>query len=806
MKKIWSLLSILLAVMLMMSGAFAEVAEPAAETEDAVVEQPAEETAAPAEETTAPAEDSENPDGVVTDHGGIDHKEFLNPKTHKVIVDKNGDPITDEKTLCKYSPVIARVFYKEVLADGNHYYEDEVLRKDHVWKETKDTATCTKGGTKTFVCENCGETKTEPSEALGHLWSSEVDGPSEWGRITKEATCYEEGEAIDFCVRCGETGEKTRPIEKIDHNFKEVVVKIPACYNEKKDGVVPEEDRYSETWPNGYQVWYIYGESVEKCSVCGEVKEDSTKKLTVADYVKLSGKKDYDGHDWDAWVPELDTTCTKDGRDVRWCKHCGVEQHRTIAAWNHSTNEARDNMKLLGDPIEKHITDCFTRYNVYKCSECGKEFKGMFVDGKFVEGTEFEVESHVFPAAVTAAAKKGSIDAATYEKWLKDESEILVGKTTGDDRLTTNTVKFNSLILSSEDPTCTEDGEIVIKCVYYDENSKHDEDDTIKLVVKAPGHQWDPEGGNGWVIEHEKNENGNEFAHWVRTCLVCGKTEDFNGNYSPEKCPEGAHDFEEVSRVEATCTEDGAKALICTICGEPGEEVIPAAGHKWDDGVVTEPTCDEAGYTTFTCTECGETRTEAGAEATGHDYVKEVVTEPSCKTGTAGKYLYTCTKCGDIYIETVPAPEHVVVVDAAVEPQIGVDGLTEGSHCEVCGEVIVAQEIIPAIIENEYAVDLSDVTADGANVDGIAKVDQTAGTAPAEKMWARVSHTWEDEAGFTYGAVTLVPVESDMTFVMPSYSGYEDMTLTNVTVVLVNDRAGRAGAYAPYAISKVAKY
>ncbi len=74
-----------------------------------------------------------------------------------------------------------------------------------------------------------------------------------------------------------------------------------------------------------------------------------------------------------------------------------------------------------------------------------------------------------------------------------------------------------------------------------------------------------------------------------------------------------------------------------------------------------------------------------------HDYSSLVIEEPSCLTN--GKKNYKCS-CGYNYTEIIPAIGHTEVIDEAVDPTCTKIGLTEGSHCLVCGEVFVAQKVI----------------------------------------------------------------------------------------------------------------
>ena len=60
-----------------------------------------------------------------------------------------------------------------------------------------------------------------------------------------------------------------------------------------------------------------------------------------------------------------------------------------------------------------------------------------------------------------------------------------------------------------------------------------------------------------------------------------------------------------------------------------------------------------------------------------------------------GQQERTCS-CGEKETQEIKALGHTEAADAAVAPTCTTDGLTAGSHCSTCGEVFVAQDVIPA--------------------------------------------------------------------------------------------------------------
>ncbi len=76
-----------------------------------------------------------------------------------------------------------------------------------------------------------------------------------------------------------------------------------------------------------------------------------------------------------------------------------------------------------------------------------------------------------------------------------------------------------------------------------------------------------------------------------------------------------------------------------------------------------------------------------------HSYDRGAITTAATCT-KAGVKTFTCSECGEIKRESIPAIGHTKVIDAAVKATYANTGLTEGSHCSVCNEILAAQQLI----------------------------------------------------------------------------------------------------------------
>ena len=124
-------------------------------------------------------------------------------------------------------------------------------------------------------------------------------------------------------------------------------------------------------------------------------------------------------------------------------------------------------------------------------------------------------------------------------------------------------------------------------------------------------------------------------------------------------------------------------------------------GRAWEYG--TDPKWIPCDHTfegaicegeTGTCVNCGA---RILVSTKGHTEVIDAAVEATCaKTGlTEGSH---CSVCGTVLMaqEVVPTRGHTEVIDAAVKATCTETGLTEGKHCSLCGMVLVKQNAIPA--------------------------------------------------------------------------------------------------------------
>ena len=154
--------------------------------------------------------------------------------------------------------------------------------------------------------------------------------------------------------------------------------------------------------------------------------------------------------------------------------------------------------------------------------------------------------------------------------------------------------------------------------------------------------------------------------------------------------------------VPATCGEAGRVDTICSNCGEvvSTRELPPTGAHVWGNGVVTTaPTETTPGVRTYTCTVCGDIREETIPATGAHDYQFTKTVAPTCTDG--GYDLYTCSGCGATERRNLTdAAGHKwdggTVTTAPTETTPGVRTFT----CTVCGQT--RTETIPATGAHDY--------------------------------------------------------------------------------------------------------
>ncbi len=96
-----------------------------------------------------------------------------------------------------------------------------------------------------------------------------------------------------------------------------------------------------------------------------------------------------------------------------------------------------------------------------------------------------------------------------------------------------------------------------------------------------------------------------------------------------------------------TCSTDGTKKKICTVCGETvGSQKISATKKHTYTSAVTKPGCTSSGYTSHRCTVCGYSYTDSYKGPLGHSYASDYTVDKKSTYTQKGSKSKHCTRKG----------------------------------------------------------------------------------------------------------------------------------------------------------------
>ena len=635
-------------------------------------------------------------------------------KGHTEVIDPAVDPTctTPGKTEGKHCSVCNEVLVAQT----------EIPAKGHSWNEGVITTapTCKDKGVKTFTCTVCHTTKTEEIPAKGHQWDE--------GVITTAPTCENAGVKTYTCTVCNET--KTEAIDATGHTSVEVPEKPATCTEA------------------GHKAG-------KKCSVCGE---------TLSGMEEIPAK----GHQWDEGKVTTAPTCENAGVKTYTCTVCNETKTEAIDATGHTSVEVPEKPATCTEAGHTAGT---------KCSVCDAILSGM--EEIPATGHTEVIDAAKAPTCTETGLTEGKHCSVCHEILVAQEEIPAKGHSWDKGVITTS-------------PTCSDAGVKTYTCTVCSE--------TKTEVLDATGHTL--------VNIAEQPATCTEAGHTAGVkCSVCGAT--ISGI---EEIPAKGHTEVVDDAVEATCTTPGkTEGKHCSVCNEilVAQEVIPAKGHTEVIDEAVEATCTTPGKTegkhcsvcnevlvaqeeipakghtevideavAATCTTPGKTEgkhcsvcnavivAQQEIPAKGHSWNEGVITTaPTCKD--KGVKTFTCTVCNTTKTEEVPAKGHTEVIDQAVEPTCTKTGLTEGKHCSVCNEVLVAQEVIPATghqPEVRNAVEAT-LTTPGYTGDTYCSVCEELIEQGSEIPKTGVTITWKNENGSVLGTDTILKGS------VPQYTG-----------------------------------
>lgn len=569
-----------------------------------------------------------------------------------------------------------------------------------------EAPTCTTPGQRYQVCkrDGCGQKKFDEAyaaehPALGHAWGKYVnDNKPACEQQTETAHCTREG--------CTATDTEDRPNFGADGN------PLPHKYT--------SYEFYTAKWENNKLVTYYKS----KCDYCGHEDNTFTGKEgeKVADgltdlalkNVKFEWKTDEGKTDvtLDQYITNVINKALQEAREEadKAGKDDTMTKGQALAALDKIsdtvTNELKDLKIAVGDGVEVPI-DPSVLNPLYKTIG---DLKDSLDDSFLSKDTIVNVVDKLAGDVTKSEATQPGIYQVLYNTVY--DAIYNIGKADNEKKTTDNTQAISDMVLQLTQEVVKSDtgwndltGALVNDALDLAVDELMKDETYAKLLKTKLGKATLKE------VEDEVRKqlvNDPTFMNEVRGIAnkaASNAQERVNAGWPTEKIMDGLQKdllpgvtdlvSNQVNKLGASAGDIADNKVSDTVHkflpGKLGDWVSDKIGGKVNDAVtgkvddLNKQVTDLIGSTIKQLT-CGK-----------HEYGDfEILKNPTCtEKGQKGKI---CKKCGKITEKTdIPATGHAPVTDPAVAPTETTDGLTEGSHCGVCGVVLQAQEVIPML-------------------------------------------------------------------------------------------------------------
>ena len=342
-------------------------------------------------------------------------------------------------------------------------------------------------------------------------------------------------------------------------------------------------------------------------------------------------------HAFSEWETVKEPSCTEEGLEKRVCTLCNAEESKSIDIAPHNASAQVASAEAL-----RLAADCESKATYwYSCADCGVVVKEAF----FAYG---EALGHSW-----------------NDTYSMDENNHFIGCLRDGCDAKKDVQSHNHSHANPIDTYLASEATCAKQATYY-------------YSCTVCGHADSKTFAYGELAPHQYTE---QHTCVDRKCLNCEHVEPASS----------AHHFGDWMEVDpGVCGGPVYKARVCLDCAYYEDNLQDGVvhPHKFVAAETSPATCTEDGLRCWVyCSRCGFTIAKEIIPALTH--------QMSAYISDAHGHYKECTRLGCDY-ETEKVA-HTAIKDAAVSATCDKAGLTEGSHCQICQYVIVAQQTTPAL-------------------------------------------------------------------------------------------------------------